>query len=267
MSNDTSGPVETLRFIDEQLVLNRLLVALPASDFNRIVPTLSSFPSAARQVLQEHGKPIESVFFPNGCVASMTTLMEDGGMVEVATIGREGMVNVTALFLDRAAVGEVMVQVPNGVIFGMPVKAFRDEIDRGGPFRDLVNRYAQAFLFQSMRATACNALHQLEHRCARWLLETRDRVGADEFSLSHEFLSIMLGVHRPTVTVALGTLHRAGFINSRRGTIRVVNAYGLEQASCECYRAIRTHFESVGLYPVLANGKVSDRREERDTVG
>jgi CRP-like cAMP-binding protein len=253
-----SSTVETLRVIDGQPVVNRVLTALPAADFDRILPMLSSFPSMARQVLQQHGKPIERVFFPNGCVASTTTLMEDGEMVEVATVGREGLVNVTALFVDRAAVGEVMVQVPNGVIFAMPVAAFREEVNRGGPFLDLVNRSAQAFLFQSMRATACNALHQLEQRCARWLLETRDRVGADEFSLSHEFLSIMLGVHRPTVTVALGTLHRAGFINSRRGTIQVLDGSGLEQASCECYRAIRTHLEGLGLYPVLGNNTVPD---------
>jgi CRP-like cAMP-binding protein len=258
MSNSPSTTLETLRVIDGQPVVNRLLTGLPSADFDRIVPLLSSFPSAVRQVLQEHGKPIESVFFPNGCVTSTTTLMEDGAMVEVATVGREGLVNVTALFLNRAAVGEVMVQVSNGVIFALPIAAFREEIDRNGPFRELVNRYAQAFLFQSMRATACNALHQLEHRCARWLLETRDRVGADEFGLSHEFLSIMLGVHRPTVSVALGTLQRAGFINSRRGTIQVIDGSGLEQASCECYRAIRTHFESLGLYPVVADGTIPD---------
>ena len=258
MASTTFSTSQPLRFIAGHTVLNQLLTALPAADFDRIVPTLSCFPSRTRQVLQEHGKPIHSVFFPNGCVTSTTTLMEDGAMVEVATVGWEGLVNVTSLFLDGAAVGEVMVQVPNGVIFAMPVTAFRKEIDCGGPFGDLVNRYAQAFLFQSMRATACNALHQLEHRCARWLLETRDRVGADEFSLSHEFLSIMLGVHRPTVSVALGTLQRAGFISSRRGRIQVLDDCGLEEASCECYRAIRTHFERLGLYPVLANGKVPD---------
>jgi CRP-like cAMP-binding protein len=235
------------RAIDGTPVVNRLLNALPADEFERLAATLSARPTAVRDVLQRDGKPVETVFFPNGCVASATTVMADGSMVEVATVGPEGVVNISALVHDGLAAGETIVQVATGGIFAMPIAAFRTEIQRNGHFHERLKRYAQAFLFQGMRATACNALHPVENRCARWLLETQDRVGADEFPLSHAFLSIMLGVHRPTVTIALGTLQRAGFIESRRGTIRVIDRDGLEQAACECYAAIRKQFETLGL--------------------
>jgi CRP-like cAMP-binding protein len=228
-------------------VLNRLLSALPADEFARTAETLRTVPMSLRLVLQPHEQPIDSVFFPNGGVCSTTTVMGDGSMVEVVTIGREGMVNVNALFGADASTGHTFVQVADAVTFAMPLAAFRLELSRNGAFRDVVERYAQAFLFQAMQATACNALHDVEHRCARWLLETGDRVGGPEFALSHEFLSIMLGVHRPTVSVALGTLQRAGFIQSRHGTIRLLDRQGLEQAACECYAAIRANFARLRL--------------------
>jgi CRP-like cAMP-binding protein len=240
-------PAPVPRSVDGTPVVNHLLNALPIAEFTRLAPLLSAEPTHLRLVLQQDGKPMEHVYFPNGCVASATTVMNDGSMVEVATIGAEGLVNAIAFFHDGPAPGETIVQVASGGVIRMPVAAFRAEMSRHGAVRELFARYVQAFLFQAMRGTACNALHPVEQRCARWLLETRDRVGTDEFELSHEFLSIMLGVHRPTVSVALRSLQRAGFIQSRRGTIHVLDGAGLEEAACECYRAIRTHYENLGL--------------------
>jgi CRP-like cAMP-binding protein len=240
-------PPRARRSIAGEPVVNRLLNALPGADFERLASSLTAQPAHVRRVLQHDGQPVEHVFFPNGCVASATTVMDDGTMVEVATVGREGLVNIMALFHDGRAVGETLIQVGSGGVFAMPIQAFRTEVDTSAAVRELLNRYAQAYLFQAMRATACNALHAVEHRCARWLLDTNDRVGADTFDLSHEFLSIMLGVHRPTVSVALGTLQRAGLIQTRRGTITVTDRAGLEEAACECYAAVRAQFESLGL--------------------
>jgi CRP-like cAMP-binding protein len=127
------------------------------------------------------------------------------------------------------------------------VARFRRETASAGPFRDVVALYAQANLLQIMQCTACNALHGVKERCCRWLLQTQDRVGSEDLLLKHEFLAIMLGVHRPTVTLVLGTLQRAGLISSRYGRIRVLKRLKLEAASCECYEVIKEHFRRLGL--------------------
>jgi hypothetical protein len=123
----------------------------------------------------------------------------------------------------------------------MSVQAFVKHTSLAGPFRDVVGRYAQFNVLQIMQGVACNALHGIERRCCRWLLQTHDRIGADEFELKHEFLAIMLGASRPTVTIVLGTLQKAGLISSRYGQIRIRDRKQLEAASCECYAAITAH--------------------------
>src|SRR5439155_25946609 len=125
----------------------------------------------------------------------------------------------------------------------LPAAEFTAEVARGGPLREVVYRYLRGTLAASSRMTACNALHSIDERCARWLLMCHDRVGADEFPLTHEFLSTMLGVRRATVTVTAGSLQSAGFITYRHGQVKVLDRAGLEEATCECYRAIRTAFE------------------------
>ena len=129
----------------------------------------------------------------------------------------------------------------------MPVGKFLKHTANPGPFRDVVARYAQAHLVQVMQCTACNALHRLEQRCSRWLLQTHDRVGADEFLLKQEFLAIMLGASRPTVTVVLGALQKTGAISSRYGRIRILDRRKLEKASCECYDVILGQFRRLGV--------------------
>jgi CRP-like cAMP-binding protein len=116
-----------------------------------------------------------------------------------------------------------------------------------GPFREVVALYAQANLLQIMQCTACNALHDVKQRCCRWLLQTQDRVGSREFLLKQEFLAIMLGVRRPTVTLVMGTLQESGLIASRYGRIRVLKRRQLQNAACECYEVIRAHFRRLGL--------------------
>jgi len=184
------------------------------------------------------------VYFLNSGVASITTLLSNGSMVETATVGDEGMLGIEAyLGEDAVSQGETMMQVPasNGSARAevLSVAAFRRELAQGGTLHQFAGRYAQIVLAQMMQSAGCNALHPVHERCCRWLLQTHDRVHSDTFQLSHEFLAIMLGVRRQTVTVVAGTLQGAGLIAYSHGQIRIRDRAGLEAASCECYAAIR----------------------------
>jgi CRP-like cAMP-binding protein len=225
---------------------NRLLGALPAADYARIRPHLRMRNVAIGRALHEHGARVTDVYFPNGGVYSVTNEMRDGALVEVATVGREGMLGIGVFLGDRAGTGRTFQQVPDGLLPSMAVGRFVRE-SAAGPLREVVALYAQANLLQIMQCTACNALHDLPQRCCRWLLQTQDRLGSSELHLKHEFLAIMLGVHRPTVTAVLGRLQRSGLIASRYGRIQVLKRRRLEAASCECYEVIREHFRRLGL--------------------
>lgn len=222
---------------------NKLLAALPASDYRRILPSLTPVPFKFRQVLHKQGSKIDTVYFPEGGVGSVINTMTDGRVVEVATIGNEGFVGVTVFLGGEITLAEVFVQVPGSGALSMPVDAFRAELDRHGPFYDLVSRYSQALQALIMQSTACNSLHSVEERCSRWLLMTQDRVDSDELQLTHEFLGFMLGVRRPTVSLVLGTLHKAGLIRNGTKKITVVNRKRLERTSCECYQVVQSTFE------------------------
>ena len=184
---------------------NRLLAALPADDFRRLLPHLKTVPIRVRQVLHKNGEPLRSVYFLNGGVASITTVLADGTTVEAATIGDEGMLGVEAFLSDDAiAAGETLMQVPDTDAAVMSVADFRDAVSAPSPFRDLLGRYTQVVIAQMMQSSACNALHHVQQRCARWLLMTHDRMHEQDFHLSHEFLAVMLGVQRPTVSTGRG---------------------------------------------------------------
>jgi CRP-like cAMP-binding protein len=219
---------------------------LPASDYARLQEHLQMNSVAIGRTLQEHGAPVTKVYFPNGGVFSVTNAMRDGGLVEVATVGREGMLGIGVFLGDRRGAGRTFLQVPNGPLPSMTAARFIKET-AVGPFREVVALYAQANLLQIMQCTACNALHDVKQRCCRWLLQTQDRVGSREFLLKQEFLAIMLGVRRPTVTLVMGTLQESGLIASRYGRIRVLKRRQLQNAACECYEVIRAHFRRLGL--------------------
>jgi CRP-like cAMP-binding protein len=205
---------------------------------------LKTVPIRVKQVLQKTGDPVRFVYFLNGGVASITTTLSDGTAVEAATVGDEGMLGVEAfLTVDAIAPGETLIQVPDTDAEVMSVQDFRREIEKQGAFRDLIGRYTQVVIAQMMQTTACNALHDVQQRCARWLLMTHDRMHEEDFTLSHEFLAVMLGVQRPTVSGVAGTLQDAGLIRYTHGRVTVSNRRGLEAASCECYPIIRAHFD------------------------
>ena len=224
---------------------NRLLAALPAADYTRILPSLTVVPLTLKTILHKPGEPIRDVYFPGGGFCSMLSVLEDGSMVEIATIGREGMVGVSAVLDDTPARSAAMVQGATDICYRMKVEAFRREIDRRGAFHELMVHFAQALFGFVAQSTACNAIHLVEQRLARWLLMAQDRMGSDEFPLTQEFVAMMLGASRPTVTVVAGTLQKAGLIKYRHGRVTIVDRANLEAASCECYRAATDLLESV----------------------
>jgi CRP-like cAMP-binding protein len=227
---------------------NQILRALPAEDFARLLPDLTTIPTRAKQVFHKRGEPLEYVYFPNGGVASITAVLEDGTLVETATVGDEGMIGIEAFFGAAAmAPGDAMMQVPvpDTSAERLTVAGFRREVARQGKLSDIIGRYAQTSIAQLMQSIACNARHHVQNRCPRWLLMTHDRVHRDDFHLSHEFLAVMLGVRRQTVTGVAGALQSAGLITYRHGRVTILDRKGLEAASCECYATIRDGFTAL----------------------
>jgi CRP-like cAMP-binding protein len=219
-------------------VANWLLAALPPADYKQLAPALESVSPKLKAILHKPGEPLQHVYFPGGGgFLSVLTVLEDGSMVEVATIGREGMVGTGPISDGGPAPAMVMVQAVMETCSRMTAAAFRREMDRRGAFYEVMTRYAQALVAVVMQSTACNAVHSVEQRLARWLLMAHDRVSRDEFPLTQEFVAMMLGAARPTVTVVAGTLQKAGLIKYRHGRVTIVSRQGLEFASCECYRA------------------------------
>lgn len=238
-------PVRTSRHASS--IPNRILAALPPDDYRRLLPTLTTVPAKVKQVLYKPGDPIRHVYYPNGGVASMTTVMQNGDMIEVATVGTEGMLGLSAYFGATTMVGEAMIQVGDSTAERMDAAVFTAEMDRRGALHQIVSQYTHALVAAMMQSLACNTLHPVQERCARWLLMTHDRMGSPEFGLSHEFLAMMLGVRRPTVTVVAGQLQKVGLIRYKHGRITILDREGLETASCECYRAIRRQFARARL--------------------
>jgi CRP-like cAMP-binding protein len=226
---------------------NKLLASLPHDDFQRLRPYLKTMPMTVRQILHQRNTPVREIFFPNGGVVSITAVMKDGTMVEIATVGNEGLLGIGAFLGAGIMDGETMVQVPDTSVEVMTNEAFTREVDRRGAFRDCVQRYSQGLLTLMMQSTACMALHPVNERCCRWLLMTHDRVGGDQFEISHEFLAMMLGSTRPTVTSVAGALQKSGLIRYVHGRITILDRQALEDASCECYLTVKEHFERLRL--------------------
>jgi CRP-like cAMP-binding protein len=215
---------------------NRLLVALPNDDYNRLLPHLEKVSLSLRDILYEANGPITHVFFPLNGVVSLV-INDSGFTLEVGIIGNDGMVG-TPVFLgaDRSPTTAI-VQIP-GDALRMEVKVFQKEMKRDGPLHGLVQRYTQAMINQISQSVVCNRRHSVEKRICRWLLMSHDRMADDEFLLTHEFLAQMLGVRRPTLTSVAGTLQKAGLISYHRGKINVLDRKGLEAACCECYKVV-----------------------------
>lgn len=196
----------------------------------------------AGEVTAPAGGPIAHVYFPHTAVLSAISRMHDGAAVEVGTVGCEGMGGIAILLDAETSVNEMVAQIA-GSASRVPAAWLADGLDAHPPLRRLLRRYTDAYLTQVAQTAACNRVHGIEERCARWLLMTHDRVEASRFLLTQDYLAVMLGVRRTSVNGAARALRDAGLIRYSRGAIRVVDRAGLEGAACECYGIVRRHFD------------------------
>jgi len=188
-----------------------------------------------KQALHKAGAPVDHVYFLTGGLVSITKAMADGSVIEVATVGREGLVGVGGFYGQTPATDQASVQVSGSDALRLPLAAFSAELNRYAAFYEIIRRYAFKFLEQAVQDAACTALHTVEQRLTRWLLTAHDRIGRDDLHITHDFLATVLGVRRPTVTIIAGHFQRSGLIDLRRGSLRIVNRAGLEAQCCECY--------------------------------
>jgi CRP-like cAMP-binding protein len=237
-----------------------LLDALPEKELHEVRPLLEKISLEIGQPLFGQGERIDHVHFPLSSVISLLTTMGNGEAFEAATVGNEGMVGV-AVFLGAASTGAHMAlcQIP-GASLRIETEAFRAALDNGGTLRDRVQGYTRVLFVLLVQNSACGKHHPVAARTARALLMTHDRIGADTFPLTQEFLSRMLGVRRATVNTAARVLQEAGFIRYRRGRITILDREGLETLSCECYRVIKGEFDRLTVGRANASfGSASDR--------
>jgi CRP-like cAMP-binding protein len=223
-------------------IANRILSALPPEDYERILPDLKAVPLKFLVSLHEPGDKMPYVYFPDTGVISMLTVLADGDAVEIATVGNEGMTDLSVFLGLEESDSRLLIQVP-GTAMRMESARFRVHVDRIPALRALLGYYSVALFALVAQSAACNRMHPMVERCARWLLMTHDRVDAVVFPMTHQFLSEMLGVRRPSVSVAAEALQAAGLITYHRGKVTVLDRPGLEAASCECYRLIRERFD------------------------
>lgn len=217
---------------------NRILSLLPAGELETVLDRCEIVTVKSKEVIYGRGEPIRYVHFPDDCVISLITELDNGDAVEAMTVGSDGFAGIAVFHGVHASRLKGVGQI-TGRARRLRAEDFRELTRACETFYKILHRYSQ-FVFETVsQSAACNRLHVIEQRCARWLLMSQDRVGRDEFNLTQEFLAQMLGVRRPGVTVAMGALEKAGLIAHERGVITVVDRPGLEKASCECYRTIR----------------------------
>lgn len=222
---------------------NRLLDALQVDGSRRLRRSLTPVCLDSGAILFERGEPIAFVDFPRNCVISLVTAFEEGTSVEVASIGNEGIVGVP-IRLGGSLAFRAISSV-GGWTDRMDASTFLNEVDADARLQELVNDYVRTLFGQIAQAAACNRLHSNEERLSRWLLMTHDRVGTDEFAVTHEILGEILGSRRATVTLSAERLRALGLIRYARGRVAIVDRVGLEAAACECYRAITTESNGV----------------------
>jgi CRP-like cAMP-binding protein len=224
---------------------NRLLAALGDDDFGTLWPFLRRTRLERGETLFEPGDDVSSSVLPgHGAMVSLLIATASGEEVEAATIGREGAVGGIISAGHRPAFSRAVVTLP-GVGWRLPISKLEDAKRRSPPVDDLFHRYADALLAQVMQSVACNALHSVEQRAARWLLAALDRAEAPTFHLTQQALADMLGVQRTTVTAVLAQLQSKGVIEYRRANVTVADRHGLQIAACHCHRAVQAHFDRV----------------------
>ena len=222
---------------------NRLLLALPSSDFQQLMPELEQIRCEREQILMDADSSLDQVYFPDSGVVSAVAVYADGTIIEMATIGREGCTAVQAVLGAESSSIRLLVQLPGGAA-KMSRAAFTQAMGSMPSFRNLMYAYVQAFFEQVLVSVACNGAHSLKQRLARWLLTMRDRSDDDALQITQNLLAEMLGVQRPTITNAARELERAGLIARGRRQVTILDRQGLVAESCECYQLVRARVAS-----------------------
>ena len=224
---------------------NKLLRLLEPAAYQRLAPRLKPTTLHAKDILYKPNQPIHTVYFPATAVICQMTVMKNGDTLETATVGMEGASWISASFGAPSMPCETVVAI-SGDARALDIGDLDREMKENAHFRDVLTQYSHALLIHCMRMTGCTGLHSLEQRCARWILETLDRVSADRFSITHEFLAMLLGVSRPSVSVAIEDFVRQGMLRVERARILIGDRNELLKMSCDCYAVIKQNYEQVG---------------------
>ena len=226
---------------DQSAVKNRLLAALPPGEFTHLAGHLTRVEMDLGQTLHRAGEKIDAVYFVESGFISALTVLADGAPLEIGLIGAEGVAGVAVILGATTSFSEAMCQT-GGAAYRISPTSLREVFADAPRLRDLLLRYVHAFHVQVAQTAACNAHHELGQRLARWLLAAHDRSGVAELSLTQDLIAVMLGVRRSTVSIAAGTLQKAGVIRYQHGRITILDRVGLENAACECYEAVTSEY-------------------------
>jgi CRP-like cAMP-binding protein len=225
--------------------VNQLLNSLEPAAFERVAKKLTRVTLRSKDVVYKPNEPIDHVLFPENAVLCLMTVMSNGDTIEAATVGREGASWISASVGAPSMPCETIVVI-EGTALKLPIADLDRELKENGHFRDVLTEYSHALLIASMRTSACNGLHGLQERCARWILMTLDRVDTDGFAVTKEFLAQLLGTNRPTVSALVSAFRKAGILNVKGRWVTLADRKRLKEAACECYDVIRMNYEVVG---------------------
>jgi CRP-like cAMP-binding protein len=225
--------------------LNKLLRLLKPPAYERLAPKLKPALLHGKEVLYKPNQSIHTIYFPENAVICQMTVMQNGDTLETGTVGLEGASWSSASIGAPSMPCETIVAI-GGEAHALDIDDLDHEMQENENFRDLLTQYSHALLIHSMRLTGCTGLHTLEQRCARWILMTLDRVSADRFSMTHEFLAMLLGSSRPGVSIVVEHFERLGILNVERGRLLIGDRDQLLSVSCDCYEVIKRNYERVG---------------------
>src|SRR4029077_157455 len=225
--------------------VNHLLNSLDPAAFERVAKKLKRVKLRTKEIVYKPNEPIDHVLFPENAVLCLMTVMSNGDTIEAATVGREGASWISASVGAPSMPCETIVVI-EGTALRLPIADLNRELKENGHFRDVLTEYSHALLIASMRTSACNGLHGLQERCARWILMTLDRTDTDRFHVTKEFLAQLLGTNRPTVSVLVSVFEKAGILKVDGRWVTLANRNRLKEAACECYDIIRANYDAVG---------------------
>ncbi len=221
--------------------VNRLLAALPEDEYLRLYPHLEPVNLPQHEIIYDAGEKYEYAYFPSHSIISIVSILENGSTIEIGVVGNEGMIGIPIILDTSYTNYTAIVKVGNGG-YRIAAERLRGELNRQGVLQSLLMRYVQARIIQLGQTAACNRYHNIEQRFSRWLLTVSDNIQKDEYYLTHEFISQMLGVRRTGITEIAGKFQKAGIIHYKRGAINILSREKLEACACECYRLISDEF-------------------------